>query len=165
MGSARFDMGFLSPRFHTVIPVSKRWSLIFHSPYGNGECPFPYRDSLIPVSIRWSPFQNGDQWFFTPRMGTGSARSHTGILWSPFAGNFWFLGQNFRPRAGASVTQGKAKTPIPVTIRGAPEWENTARQKNSHTGSARFGNELLTIWGLTDTSEDSTGTYGINGWH
>jgi hypothetical protein len=44
----------------------------------------------------------------------------------------WFLGQNFRWRTGAPVTQGKAKTPIPITIRGVPVSERARGQNNSY---------------------------------
>jgi hypothetical protein len=52
--------GFFDPHFYTVIPVLKRGSMNFHSPYGNGECPFPYGDSSIPVCgkilVSWQKF-------------------------------------------------------------------------------------------------------------
>ncbi len=50
-------------------------------------------------------------------------------------GKFWFLGQNFRCCAGAPMTQGKAKTPIPINIRGVPMPERARSYKNSHMGS------------------------------
>ncbi len=50
---------------------------------------------------------------------------------------FWFLGQNFKWHAGTPVTQGKAKTPIPITIWGVPMLKRAKGQKISHMGSPR----------------------------
>jgi hypothetical protein len=55
---------------------------------------------------------------------------------------FLFLGQNFRWRAGAPVTQGKAKPPILITIRGIPMPEQTGGQKFPY-GQSPF---LKRVW-------------------
>ncbi len=123
------------------------------SPYVNEETPFSYEDLWIPVPYGnpwYSPYWNGDQCHFNPRMKTRSPHSDMGIcesLWQ--GGKFWFLCQNFRWRACAPVTQGKTKTPIPITIRGVPMPERAGSQKNSHMSSPCSWKEFVTIWGVT----------------
>jgi hypothetical protein len=82
--------GFVNPRYHTVIPGNPCIGT------GIDVISIPVWKQGGPVLI-WG--------FVNPRYHTVK---------------FWFLGQKFRWRTGAPVTQGKAKTPIPITIRGVP---------------------------------------------
>jgi hypothetical protein len=43
--------GFFDPRFYAVITVLKWGSMMFHSLYGNGECPFLYSDARFDMVI------------------------------------------------------------------------------------------------------------------
>ncbi len=99
--------GFVNPCYHTVVPGNPRIGM------GIDVIPIPVCKWGVPIPI-WG--------FVNPCYHTVK---------------FWFLGQNFRWRAGAPVTQGKAKTPIPITIWGVlvPEW--AGGQKISHIGSPR----------------------------
>ncbi len=103
--------GFVNPRYHMVIP-------------GNPRIRTGADAISITVSKRGAPVPI---WRFVSPRWVGCAQRQ--------GGNFWFLGQNFRWRAGTPVTQGKAKTPIPITIRGVPMPERAMRQKKSHMGS------------------------------
>ncbi len=96
---------FVNPRYHTVIP-------------GNPHIGTGIDVISIPVWKRGVP---------VPIWGFVNPHYHTEI--------FWFLGQNFRWPASAPVTQGKAKTPIPITIRGVPMPERARGQQISHMGS------------------------------
>ncbi len=99
--------GFVNPRYHTVIPGNPRIGM------GIDVISIPVWKRGVPVPI-WG--------FVNPRYNTVK---------------FWLLGQNFRWRAGAPVTQRKAKTPIPITIRGVPVPERARGWKISHMGSPR----------------------------
>jgi hypothetical protein len=99
--------GFVNPRYHTIIPGNPRIGT------GIDVISIPVWKQGVPVLI-WG--------FVNPGYYT--------VI-------FWFLGPNFRWRAGAPVTQGKAKTPIPITIRGVSMLERAGGQKNSHMGSPR----------------------------
>jgi hypothetical protein len=98
---------FVNPVYHTVIPGNP------HIGTGIDVISIPVWKQGVPVLI-WG--------FVSPRYHKVK---------------FWFLGQNFRWHAGATVTQGKAKTPIPITIRGVPMLERAGGQKKSHMGSPR----------------------------
>ncbi len=98
--------GFVNPRYHTIISGNP------HIGMGINVISIPVWKQGVPIPI-WG--------FVSPRYHTVK---------------FWFLRQNFRWHAGAPVTQGKAKTPIPITIRGGvPVPERAGGQKNSHMGS------------------------------
>jgi hypothetical protein len=120
--------GCASPRFYVVIPGNS------HTETGINVFSIPVWKQGDPVSI-WG-FVN--PCYHTvipgnPHIGTG-IDVNSFLVWKwgvpvPIWGfvnphyhtvKFWFLGQNFRWHAGAPVTQGKAKTPIPITIRGVP---------------------------------------------
>jgi hypothetical protein len=99
--------GFVNPLYHTVIPGNP------HIGTGINVISIPVWKRGVPVPI-W------------------------GFVNPPYhMVKFWFLGQNFRWRAGAPMTQGKAKTPIPITIWGVPVLEQAGGQKKSHMGSPR----------------------------
>jgi hypothetical protein len=104
-GRPRFHMGICDPRYHTVIPGNPRIRT------GIDVISIPVWKRGVPVPI-WG-FVNPHWVGFAQRQG----------------GKFCFLGQNFRWCTGAPVTQGKAKTPIPITIRGVPVPERARRQK------------------------------------
>jgi hypothetical protein len=91
--------GFVNPRNHMVIPGNPRIGM------GIDVISIPVWKRGVPVPI-WG--------FVNPRYHTIK---------------FWFLGQNFRWRASAPMTQGKVKTPILITIRGVPMPERAGGQK------------------------------------
>ncbi len=99
--------GFVNPCYHTVIPGNPCIGM------GINVISIPVWKRGVPVPI-W-----------------GFVNPHYHMV------KFLFLGQNFRWHTGAPVTQGKAKTPIPITIRGVPMLEREGGQKISHMGSPR----------------------------
>jgi hypothetical protein len=101
---------FVNPRYHTVIPGNPRIGT------GINVISIPVWKRGVPIGMQLQRWVGCVQ-----RQG----------------GKFWFLGQHFRWRAGAPVTQGKVKTPIPITVRGVPVPEQAGRQKISHMGSPR----------------------------
>ena len=123
-GRPRFHMGICDPRYHTVIPGNPRIRT------GIDVISIPVWKRGVPVPI-WG--------FVNPRYPQRQG------------GFFLFLGQNFRWHAGAPVTQGKAKTLIPITTQGVPVLERAGGQKKSHMGSPRSWKKFVTIWGVTYT--------------
>ncbi len=133
--------GIVDPRYHTVIPGNPCiWM-------GINVISIPVWKRGVPVPI-WG--------FVNPRWVECAQRQ---------GGKFWFLGQNFRWCAGAPVTQGKVKTPIPITIQGVPVPEQARRQKKSHMGSPRSWKEFVTIWEVTNLLQNSICLWVLNtGW-
>ncbi len=110
-GDPIFIWGFVNPCYHTIIPGNP------HIGMGIDVISIPVWKRGVPVPI----------WEFVNPCWVGCTQRQ--------GGKFWFIGQNFRWRTGAPVTQGKAKTPILITIRGVPVLEWARRQKISHMGS------------------------------
>jgi hypothetical protein len=91
--------GFVNPCYHTVVP-------------GNPHIGTGIYVISIPVWRRGVP---------VPIWGFVNPRNHMV--------KFWFLSQSFLWHAGALVTQGKVKTPNPITKRGVPVPERAGGQK------------------------------------
>ncbi len=76
--------GCVNPHFHMVIPVWKQEVLSFHSPYENGDYPFPNGDESIPLSIQGSPYGNGEPFISNPHMEMLIGHFHVGMYQSLF---------------------------------------------------------------------------------